>query len=154
MPGYGWGRVGATCALFALAACSGGPRPTGITGPPVITKLGLEGKWALDCAADFSRQNPHVIYALPAAGAPTEQLLARDPRLDRVTPLNDIVELEGGLVQWVQKAAGGQVTTIIKVDGSRQKTWKAVVTDGTVLVSEGAFNGGSQTPWFNKCAGG
>ena len=120
----------------------------------MIVKLGLQGKWALDCAADFSRQNPHMIYALSDAGDPTEQLLARDPRLDRITPLRDIVELEGGLVQWVQKAAGGQVTTVIKVEGLRQKTWSAVMSDGTVLVSDGMFNGGSQTPWFNKCAGG
>lgn len=140
--------------LVLVSACGGGPRPTGDKGPAVIAKLGLQGKWALDCAADFSRQNPHMIYALPSAGAPTEQLLARDPRLDRITPLRDIVELEGGLVQWVQKAAGGDVTTVIKVETSRQKTWSAVMADGTVLVSDGKFNGGSQTPWFNKCAGG
>ena len=151
-------RLRGVLALLVLlplvAACGGGPRPTGAKGPDVIARLGLEGRWALDCAADFSRQNPHMIYALPNNGPPTEQLLARDPRLDRVTPLTDIVELEGGMVQWVQKAASGTVTTIIKVDGPRQKTWHALMSDGTVLVADGAFNGGSHTPWFNKCAGG
>jgi hypothetical protein len=137
-----------------LAACGDALRPTGATGAAVITKLGLQGKWALDCAADFSRENPHMIYNVPSVGAPTEQLLARDPRLDRVTPLSEIVELEGGFVQWVQKAAGGQVTAIIKVEGLRQKTWNAVMSDGTVFVADGKFSGGSQTPWFNKCAGG
>lgn len=140
--------------LPLLAACGGGPKPTGAQGPEVIERVGLKGRWALDCAADFSRQNPHMVYALPANGPPTEQLLARDPRLDRVTPLMDIVELEGNMVQWVQKAANGTVTTIIKVEGDRQKTWHALTSDGTVLVADGAFNGGSQTPWFNKCAGG
>ncbi len=150
------GKTVATIAglLVLVCACSEGPRPTGDKGPAVIVKLGLQGKWALDCAADFSRQNPHMIYAVAGVGDPTEQLMARDPRLDRVTPLRDIVELEGGLVQWVQKAADGLVTTVIKVERSRQKTWSAVMSDGTVLVSDGKFNGGSQTPWFNKCAGG
>ena len=150
------GKTVATIAglLVLVCACSEGPRPTGDKGPAVIVKLGLQGKWALDCAADFSRQNPYMIYAVAGVGDPTEQLMARDPRLDRVTPLRDIVELEGGLVQWVQKAADGLVTTVIKVEGSRQKTWSAVMSDGTVLVSDGKFNGGSQTPWFNKCAGG
>lgn len=150
------GRIAPTLAalLLVLCACEAGPRPTGEKGPAVITKLGLQGKWALDCAADFSRQNPHMIYNVPPVGAPTEQLLARDPRLDRITPLGDIVELEGGFVQWVQKVAGGQVTAVIKVDGLRQKTWNAVMSDGTVFVADGRFSGGSQTPWFNKCAGG
>lgn len=150
------GKTVATIAglLVLVCACSEGPRPTGDKGSAVIVKLGLQGKWALDCAADFSRQNPYMIYAVAGVGDPTEQLMARDPRLDRVTPLRDIVELEGGLVQWVQKAADGLVTTVIKVEGSRQKTWSAVMSDGTVLVSDGKFNGGSQTPWFNKCAGG
>ncbi len=150
-----WSVVPALAIIVAgLAACSDAQRPTGARGSGVITKLGLQGKWALDCASDFSRQNPHMIYTVPAVGAPTEQLLARDPRLDRVTPLSDIVELEGGYVQWVQKAADGQVTAVIKVEGLRQKTWNAVLSDGTVLVSDGKFNSGSQTPWFNKCAGG
>jgi hypothetical protein len=82
------GRIAPALAvlLLVLCACESGPRPTGEKGPAVITKLGLEGKWALDCASDFSRQNPHMIYTVPAVGSPTEQLLARDPRLDRVTP--------------------------------------------------------------------
>jgi len=147
-----WSVVAFT--LVGLSACGEALHPTGAKGAVVITKLGLEGRWALDCAADFSRQNPHLIYAVPAAGDPTEQLLARDPRLDRITPLRDVTELKGGFVQWVQKAAGGQVTAVIKVDGLRQKTWNAVMSDGTVLVSDGNFNGGSPTPWFNKCAGG
>lgn len=150
-----WSVVPALAIMaVSLAACGDAQRPTGAKGGGVITKLGLQGKWALDCAADFSRENPHMIYAVPVTGEPTEQLLARDPRLDRITPLSDIVELEGGFVRWVQKAADGQVTAVIKVEGLRQKTWNAVLSDGTVLVSDGKFNSGSQTPWFNKCAGG
>lgn len=150
-------RTSAGLTLFAalsLAGCEAPLKPTGLEGVPVLEKLGLLGRWAFDCAVDASRENPTIVYAVNSAGVASEQFMARDPRLDRNTPLSGIMELEGGHVQWSQKAGSSRVTVILKVEGARQRTWSAVLADGSVFVSGGQFNGGRETPWFNKCAGG
>jgi hypothetical protein len=112
------------------------------------------GTWAFDCAADASRENPFIIYTAPQSGEPAEQFIARDPKLDRITPMRNIRELEGRLVEWTQRVADKSVTVIVQVEGRRQRVWRSELSDGTVFVTQGAFSGGAQSPWFNKCAGG
>lgn len=148
----------ASAALLAVgalvAACERVPQPTGAVGPQVLVSAGLVGTWSMDCTVAASRANPYVIYVVPASGDPAEQFVARDPKLDRVTPMRDIRELEGQLVEWTQKVADKTVTVAVKVEGARQRLWRSELSDGTIFVSGGAFRGGSQTPWFNKCEGG
>jgi hypothetical protein len=140
-------------ALLA-GACERLPSPTGAVGPKVLVSTGLVGTWAFDCAADASRENPFIIYTAPQSGEPAEQFIARDPKLDRITPMRNIRELEGRLVEWTQRVADKSVTVIVQVEGRRQRVWRSELSDGTVFVTEGAFSGGAQSPWFNKCAGG
>lgn len=136
------------------AACERLPPPTGAVGPKVLVSNGLVGTWAFDCASDASRENPYIIYTVPQSGDPVEQFIARDPKLDRITPMRNIRELEGKLVEWTQRVADKSVAVIVQVEGRRQRVWRSELSDGTVFVSEGAFSGGAQSPWFNKCAGG
>lgn len=123
-------------------------------GPQVLVSTGLVGTWAFDCAADASRENPFIIYTAPQSGEPAEQFIARDPKLDRITPLRNIRELEGKLVEWTQRVADKSVTVIVQVEERRQRVWRSELSDGTVFVTQGAFSGGAQSPWFNKCEGG
>ncbi len=137
-----------------VGACDRGPKPTGAVGPRVLVTSGLAGTWAVDCALDASRDNPYIVYGVPASGDPAERFIARDPRLDRTTPMQNIRELEGQHVGWTQRIADKSVEVIVKVDGARQRVWQSILSDGTVFVSEGKFGNGADTPWFNKCAGG
>lgn len=141
-------------AALIVAGCERLPAPTGAVGPQVLVSAGLVGRWAVDCAADASRENPSIVYAVPQTGDPVEQFVARDPKLDRVTPMRQIRELEGKLVEWTQRVADKSVTVIVQVEGRRQRLWRSELSDGTVFVSQGAFSGGAPTPWFNKCTGG
>jgi hypothetical protein len=142
-------------AISALVvACDRGPKPTGTVGPQVLVMSGLAGTWAVDCALDASRENPYIRYTVPASGEPAEQFIARDPRLDRTTPMRNIRELEGQHVGWTQRIADKSVDVIVKVEGARQRVWQSILSDGTVFVSDGKFGNGAETPWFNKCAGG
>jgi hypothetical protein len=127
------------------------PEPTGATGPSVLVKDGVVGRWALDCAKPFSVENPHLLYSLPSSGGASEQVLM-DAKHDRTTTLQDIAELEGGFVQWSQKAGQGLATIVTKIDGSRLQTWHAKHSDGTLMVDKGRYAGGSEVPWFSRCA--
>lgn len=134
-----------------LSACNRLPAPTGATGPSVLVKDGVVGRWALDCAKPFSVENPHLLYSLPSSGGASEQVLM-DAKHDRTTTLLDIAELEGGFVQWSQKAGQGLATIVTKIDGSRLQTWHAKHSDGLLMVEKGHYAGGSEVPWFSRCA--
>jgi len=137
--------------VLVLAGCDRMPGPTGATGPSVLVKDGVVGRWALDCAKPVSLENPHLLYSLPSSGGASEQVLM-DAKHDRTTPLQDIAELEGGFVQWSQKAGQGLATIVTKIDGSRLHTWHAKHSDGTLMVDKGHYAGGSEVPWFSRCA--
>jgi len=137
-----------------VVACERLPAPTGAAGPQVLVSMGLVGTWSFDCASGASRVNPYIIYTVPQTGEPAEQFIARDPKLDRVTPLRNIRELEGKLVEWTQRVADKSVTVIVQVEGQRQRLWRSELSDGTIFAVSGAFRSGAQTPWFNKCSGG
>lgn len=142
-------------AIACLAvACERLPAPTGAAGPKVLVSTGLVGTWSFDCASGASRENPYIVYTVPQTGEPAEQFIARDPKLDRVTPLRNIRELEGNFVEWTQRVADKSVTVIVQVEGRRQRLWRSELSDGTMFASAGAFRSGAQTPWFNKCSGG
>lgn len=138
----------------AGTGCERLPAPTGATGPQVLVSAGLVGTWSFDCASGASRENPYIVYTVPQTGEPAEQFIARDPKLDRVTPLRNIRELEGKLVEWTQRVADKSVTVIVQVEGQRQRLWRSELSDGTIFAASGAFRSGAQTPWFNKCSGG
>jgi hypothetical protein len=108
------------------------------------------GRWAFDCARPFGNDNPYLTYAISASGEATEHV-QMGPKRDRVTKLENIAELEGGLVRWSQKAGEGIATIVTKIEGRRMQTWHASHSDGTLMVDRGHYAGGSEVPWFDRC---
>lgn len=137
-------------AAAALGGCNRLPAPTGATGPSVLVKMGIVGHWALDCGRPQGIENPSLTYMVPPSGDPTEQVLM-DAMHDRITSLQSIIELEGGFVQWSQKAGQGLATIVTKIEGTRMQTWHASHSDGTLMVEKGHYAGGSTAPWFSRC---
>ena len=133
-----------------LTGCDRLPPPTGANGPSVLVKHGVVGRWAFDCSKAAGVDNPNLIYVISASGDPTEQVVI-DAKHDRTSKLQAIVELEGGYVQWEQRAGEGAATIVTKIDGKRMQTWHATHSDGTLLVDKGRYSGGSETPWFTRC---
>lgn len=133
-----------------LGACSAPVSQSAATGAAVLEKHGLVGRWAQDCTQPYSSTNPHLIYAVPNQGVPTEQLLM-DRAHDRTSPIDEIKELSNGMVQWTQQAGDDRVTVVTKFDGNRQKTWTSTTASGTVYIEDGKFSGGEDAPWFSKC---
>lgn len=141
------------CALAAnlfLVQCGAAVEPTGVVGKEALIRAGLIGHWAVNCDAEFTTENPHLIYAIPEKGDPTEKLLM-DALRNRTTPLREIRELKGSMIEWTQPLHDGSVKVVTKIEGRRQKTWSSVLSTGAVMIDRGAYEGGGEAPWFNKC---
>lgn len=141
---------------IVFAACTGlvqcGPalEPTGVLGAEALVRSGLIGHWAVNCDAEYTTENPHLIYAISDKGDPNEKLLMDQIR-NRTTPLRDIRELKGNMIEWVQPWPGGTMKVVTKVEGRRHKTWSSVLSSGATVVDQGRYEGGGEALWFNKC---
>lgn len=145
-----WRIWGMSTLAVLLSCCSPSAQPTALTGTDALIKSGIIGHWAVACDADHSSLNPHLIYEIPSIGSPTEQLLM-DTQHDRTTPIENIKGYSNGLIEWTQTTPRDRVTVLTKVAGTRQKTWTSTLSDGSVLISDGRYEGGGEAPWFNKC---
>jgi hypothetical protein len=117
--------------------------------------FGLVGTWALDCSQPASPQNEHGVYSISNDGSldltdddgPQYQSnrynFSQGLTLDSGKLQLDGVFFGDNLAQHtvLEKNASGQMRVFGNVDGS-----------GKILVQNGAFPGGGEPPWMNKCS--
>ena len=152
--GQRWNKVLCSVAVsLGLVQCGPVYEPTGVVGVEALVRSGLIGHWAINCDVEFTEKNPHLIYAVPEKGDPTEKLLM-DALRNRTTPLRDIRELKGGMIEWTQPLHEGSVKVVTRISKGRQKTWSSTLPTGTIVIDQGQYDGGGEVPWFNRCSEG
>jgi hypothetical protein len=121
----------------------------------VIRQFGILGRQALNCAAPFSKDNPHMIYAVSAQGKIT-RTLKMTPDLDGSFAMRNLRMAGPDLMQYDETGRTSELTiSVAKVSG-KFRAWRSVRSSGpekgTVLIADGKFvKSGNPTPAFDLC---
>ena len=145
--------VGVACLLF-LALFGNIPIARASDGD-VIRKFGILGRQALDCAGPYSKENPHMIYAISAQGKITREL-KMVPELDGSFAMRNLRMAGPDLMQYDETGRTSELTISVAKVGGKFRAWRSVRSSGaekgTVLIADGKFvKSGNPTPAFELC---
>jgi hypothetical protein len=121
----------------------------------VIRKFGILGRQALNCAAPYSTDNPHMIYAVSAQGQITRTLQMK-PDLDGTFAMRNLRMAGPELMQYDETARASELTISVARIGGKFRAWRSVRSSGPdkgkVLIADGKFtSSGNPTPAFERC---
>jgi len=119
-----------------------------------VTKFGLLGTWALNCAAPASSDNEYDRWSL-APGGKVSEVYDDGPTLDHNIYRWDAARIVGSdtiVLDGVFFGNGlGQHVELVKRAG-RVRPLNSTDSSGRKLVVNGAFPGGGGPAWFQRCA--
>ena len=142
------------CVRSAIAALAAG---VALIGPAVaadsdeLSRFGLIGTWAVDCAQPDSASNPYVIFAVKD-GAPfwilrMGDLQARYGMRQLKAIGADVLDYTDGPDQ-----AGRTHHMQLKKTGARFRSLSSMREDGSAVIADGKFvASGAPTPVFENC---
>ena len=121
----------------------------------VIRQFGILGRQALNCSAPYSKDNPHMIYAVSAQGKITREL-KMTPDLDGSFAMRNLRMAGPDLMQYDETGRTSGLTISVTKTGGKFRAWRSVRSTGpekgTVLIADGKFvKSGNPTPAFERC---
>ena len=118
-----------------------------------LTKSGLAGNWAQDCAQPASEANWYDIYAVAGDGRLTETLVNKPGETYRVSELTHFRVLANKRPAYTMEQDKEILDIVVQFEGGRQRTWSSMVHGGKAYIKNGKLvANGSETIWFNRCA--
>lgn len=117
-----------------------------------IAKFGLEGHWAISCAAAPAPTNPHVRVATSPQAQPTRELMTGNAATDNVLPLTNARLIGENQLTFQEILDGKLLTFLVLRDGDRYRIDELVTDDGKALVTHAVQNwDGKDSPWYQRC---
>ena len=121
----------------------------------VIRKFGILGRQALNCAAPYSADNPHMIYAVSAQGEITRTLQMK-PELDGTFAMRNLRMASPDLMQYDETGRSSDLAISVAKVAGKFRAWRSVRSTGPekgkVLIADGKFaKSGTPTPAFERC---
>jgi hypothetical protein len=121
----------------------------------VIRKFGILGRQALNCSTPYSKDNPHMIYAVSAEGKIT-RTLRMTPDLDGSFVMHNLRMAGPDLMQYDETGRTSELTVSVAKMGGKFRAWRSVRSNGPekgkVLIADGKFtSSGNPTPTFEPC---
>jgi hypothetical protein len=121
----------------------------------VLRQFGILGRQALNCAAPYSKENPHITYSVSAEGK-VARSLKMTPDLDGTFAMRNLRMAGPDLMQYDETGRQSELTISIAKIGGKFRTWRSVRTSGpnkgTALIADGKFvSGGNPTLAFEPC---
>ena len=118
-----------------------------------LTKSGLAGNWAQDCAQPASEANWFDIYAVTGDGRLTETLVNKPGETYRVSELTHFRVLANKRPAYTMEQDKEILDIVVQLEGDRQRTWSSVAHGGKAYIRNGKLvANNSETLWFNRCA--
>ena len=138
-------------ALLALLVLLGIAPACAASDRDVLKQFGMLGRFALDCAAPASSNNPHTAFAVSPQGRVT-YTLKMTPDLDGTFPMRNLRLLAPDRLQYEQTGRQSELTITVARIAGKFRSWNSVRADGTVLIADGKFpKTGSPTLTFTFC---
>ena len=117
-----------------------------------IARFGLEGHWAISCAAEPAPNNPHVLVAASAAAPPTRELITGTAAMDNVLQLTNARLVGANQLTFQEFTEGKLVTFLVVMQDNRYRVDEMVTSDGKALVTHAVQNwDGKPSPWYQRC---
>jgi hypothetical protein len=121
----------------------------------VIRKFGILGRQAVNCAAPYSADNPHMVYAVSARGQITRALHMK-PELDGTFAMRNLRMAGPDLMQYEETGRTSDLTISVARVAGKFRAWRSVRSTGPekgkVLIADGKFvSSGNPTPGFEPC---
>jgi hypothetical protein len=139
-------------SLFTVAALVMAVPAAAQADSEAITKFGLEGHWAISCAAPPAPTNPHVRVATSMATSPTRELMTGTPATDNVLELINARPVGDDQLTFEEIMDGKRVTFLVVMQEGRYRVTEMVTEDGKALVTHAVQNwDGKDSPWYQRC---
>ena len=114
-------------------------------------KYRLLGDYAVDCALQPSKTNPHLRYA--ATGPNTvSRTLRMTPELDGTFSVSNVTSTGPDSVQYREAARQEAVIVSVRLAGNTLRSWHSITVTGKTYIKDGKFvSSGGDTPTFTRC---
>jgi hypothetical protein len=117
-----------------------------------IARFGLEGHWAISCAAEPAPSNPHIRVAASDTAPPTRALVTGNAALDNVLELTNARPVGARQLTFQELSDGKLLTFLVVMEDDRYRVDEMVTSDGKALVTHAVQNwDGKPSPWYQRC---
>ena len=116
-------RYAGVACLLLLTLFGSVPFAPRIPDGDIIRQFGILGRQALNCSAPYSKENPHMIYAVSAQGKVT-RALKMSPDLDGLFAMRNLRMAGPDLMQYDETGRTSDLTISIAKMGGKFRAWR------------------------------